>query len=719
MNGKIYIITISIITLLPGCKFSLEKKIPSPVGLTCELLSNPADVKIEDKTPEFSWEMVSNEPNKMQIAFLMLVASSKELLEKDTADMWQTPKIYTNQSNNIEYFGKPLSPYTSYYWKVKIWNNEGKESDFSKIQEFHTGKLDGEYKTIKNPLAEYPIFPKEISSYSDFHFIDFGKTSFGSLHLKLKNLKDQNDTITVRLGEKLKGKRINSQPSRSNFYLEKKLVLSTGERKYTIDLLDVKDVNNDSSNRVIPFRYCELDGYKYELEQTNAYQVVVHYPFDEMSSYFDCSEDILNQVWNLCKHSIKATTYSGIYINEEEKQPIEADAYINQLAHYYLDKEYNLARYTHEYLLSKPTSSSEWHMHSLLMAWEDYMFTGNAESIEKNYDILKAKTLWQLSRNDGLISTRTNKVSKSFFNTIHLKENSYLEDMVDWPPYERDNYVFKRINTVVNAFHYKSLQIMSEIALVLDRRVDYILFSEKAELVKNSINKVLLDPGRGIYVDGEGTNHSSLHANIFPLAFGVVPEKFKKSVVEYIKTKGMACSVYGATFLFEALYHSNEDEYAFNLLTSTSEKSWWNMILSGSTITSGNWSTKDNPTPRGNYARGAAPAFIIPRWIFGIKPLEPGFETIQVKPQVGLMKKGEIKVPSIKGPIEVKFETDHNTFFNLRVNIPANTKARIYLPSLVKDEPGITVVNRKNHNPVKKYIILETGPGQHDFTQTK
>ena len=102
------------------------------------------------------------------------------------------------------------------------------------------------------------------------------------------------------------------------------------------------------------------------------------YPFNEHDSHFHCSDTVLNQVWELCKYSIKATSFLGVYVDgDRERIPYEADALINQLSHYGVANDFSMARYTHEYLIRKPTWPTEWILQSILMAWEDYMYTGN------------------------------------------------------------------------------------------------------------------------------------------------------------------------------------------------------------------------------------------------------------------------------------------------------------------------------------------------------
>ena len=82
----------------------------------------------------------------------------------------------------------------------------------------------------------------------------------------------------------------------------------------------------------MPFRYCEIENYTKPLTTTDIVRESVHYPFDESASFFESNNDILNQVWDLCKYSIKATSFLGIYVDgDRERIPYEADALINQL----------------------------------------------------------------------------------------------------------------------------------------------------------------------------------------------------------------------------------------------------------------------------------------------------------------------------------------------------------------------------------------------------
>ena len=62
----------------------------------------------------------------------------------------------------------------------------------------------------------------------------------------------------------------------------------------------------------------------------------------KMHPSFISNNSVLNQVWDLCKYSIKATSFTGNYVDGDERS-LRTDALINQLSHYGVDAEYSMA----------------------------------------------------------------------------------------------------------------------------------------------------------------------------------------------------------------------------------------------------------------------------------------------------------------------------------------------------------------------------------------
>ncbi|WP_397364554.1 alpha-L-rhamnosidase [Olleya sp. R77988] len=97
---------------------------------------------IETKQPLFSWIVDAEGYNKSQSSYHILVASSEDKLNENDADVWNSKKVESDKSTFVKYQGNPLEALQSYFWKVKISDNQGTVSDWSKIQKFEMGLID-------------------------------------------------------------------------------------------------------------------------------------------------------------------------------------------------------------------------------------------------------------------------------------------------------------------------------------------------------------------------------------------------------------------------------------------------------------------------------------------------------------------------------------------------------------------------------------------------
>ena len=693
---------------------------------------------IRNQRPWFGWIMNDTKPNTLQTAYRILVSSSSMLLAQNQGDIWDSGQVADDNSTAVQYSGLPLKPSTVYHWKVQTWNNHGEESPFSAPKSFITAEI------LDNQTSVYPLqitdeYPSRVEKLNEnTTFVDFGKAAFGRLRITLSSQKV--DTVIVHLGEDATGNRVNRSPGGTIRYSSYRLPLMPGRHTYTVkirpDRRNTSTTANESGVKAIlmpdyigevtPFRYAEIEGYSGNIQIIDAMRQSVHYPTNDYAAHFFSSDTILNQIWELCKYSIKATSFMGIYVDgDRERIPYEADALINQLCHYFVDREFTMARHSHEYLITYATWPTEWILQSVLMAWYDYLYTGNPASIQNFYYQLKPKTLTALTETNGLISTRTGKQTPEFLESIQFKGNA-IRDIVDWPqsgvlgvekesPGEADAFEFTDFNTVVNAYHFEALRLMSEIADVLNKTSDRDEYAKQAARVKQQFNRLLLDNRKGYYKDGIDADHSSLHSNMFPLAFDMVPARNTKPVSDYIRSRRMACSVYGAQFLMEAVYNAHDADYGLQLLTSTARRSWYNMIRVGSTITLEAWDIAYKPNLDWNHAWGAVPANVIPRKLMGIEPLEPGFKTIRIKPQPSTLVFAEIIVPTIRGNISVSFNNAPNEKFELEITIPANTTAEVWLP-LFDRRQRLTMNGVVQRGTVDgNFVKLNVGSGNHTF----
>ncbi len=97
--------------------------------LKCEYRENP--LGIETLNPRLSWQLRSQQKNVMQSAYRILVADNAESLAKNIGNVWDSKKVLSDASIQIQYAGAKLQPTKVYYWKVMVWDNHKNISSWS------------------------------------------------------------------------------------------------------------------------------------------------------------------------------------------------------------------------------------------------------------------------------------------------------------------------------------------------------------------------------------------------------------------------------------------------------------------------------------------------------------------------------------------------------------------------------------------------------------
>ena len=702
--------------------------------------------EIRSSRPAFSWVVPATKRGAAQSAWRIQIAADRSILaeSKGAPDVWDSGKTPGAESTAVPFGGpEPLKPSTVYYWRVQTWDETDAPSAWSAIKAFKTAATLDENGASRYPLVKKVDRPQSATPLdAQTTFYDFGRASFGQIRVEIDS-KAAGRVALVRVGERIKDGRVDRKPAGSTRYWEYRLPLQTGRQFYSIKTrVDKRNSSGaavlmpDYVGEVMPFRYAEVEilpatpvktgkiaqnETPADVAQTSptaepaqvgslfdaapepvvlsVARETVTYPFDVSASYFDCDADRLNRVWDLCRYSIPATTFAGYYVDgDRERIPYEGDALPNQLSHYCVDREYSLARVTLEYLIFHPTWPTEWHLQIPQIAWFDYLYTGDARHIRRYYEDIKAKTLVALAEENGLISTRKGKVTPEFYASLHFRgSSSKFGDIVDWPHKglagnenaesgETDGFVFNDFNVVVNAYHHFALNSAKRFAEILGEEADAAFFAAQIEKHKKAFHETFFDAERGVYRDGEATDHASLHGNMFPLAFGLVPPENVESVTAFVRSRGMRCSVYGAQFLLDAVYEGSDGAYGFERMTADDLRGWLNMLRVGSTISLEAWDDRYKPNQDWNHAWGAAPANVIPRKLVGVEPTSPGFATLRVKPQIAGLKRVDALVPTIRGPVEVRIARPSDAVYSLAVSLPGNVKADVYVPALSDDD---------------------------------
>jgi len=132
-------------------------------NLLCENLTDP--VGIDAVKPRFSWQLAANKRNVLQNAYEIKVFAGKEMV-------WNSGKVNSDRSVQIEYAGKALVSEKKYAWQVRVWDNDEKVSAWSETNTFQMALLDPSDWKAKwiNPgyeedaLRASPLFRKQFNT---------------------------------------------------------------------------------------------------------------------------------------------------------------------------------------------------------------------------------------------------------------------------------------------------------------------------------------------------------------------------------------------------------------------------------------------------------------------------------------------------------------------------------------------------------------------------
>jgi alpha-L-rhamnosidase len=135
-NSCCMLASILLVTLSPVARGELA----APVKLVVsEGFENP--IGFYDATPTFSWQLPADGSVKAQTGYHIVAATSaKRLVGK--ADLWDSGKVESDQSVWIPYAGKALTSGQGVHWRVKFWDEKGRESAWSAPARFELGLLE-------------------------------------------------------------------------------------------------------------------------------------------------------------------------------------------------------------------------------------------------------------------------------------------------------------------------------------------------------------------------------------------------------------------------------------------------------------------------------------------------------------------------------------------------------------------------------------------------
>jgi alpha-L-rhamnosidase len=281
------------------------------------------------------------------------------------------------------------------------------------------------------------------------------------------------------------------------------------------------------------------------------------------------------------------------------------------------------------------------------------------------------------------------------------------------------------------AIFYHDLGLLAASARLLGKTEDAEHFEALAARLKVAFNRRFYHSELGYYDNGTQTSC------VLPLAFGMVPAEYEKSVFDHLVQKitvesgnHLGTGLIGGHYLMRVLSDNGRPDLAFTIATQTTYPSWGYMISKGATTIWELWNgdTADSGMNSRNIVMLIGDLNIwLHEYLGGIRPVAdaPGFKQIIIKPEVvgGLtwVKDG---YDSVRGRIQSEWHQSAGQF-DLRVAIPANTTATVYLPA--KDIASVTESGRglsksqgvKSAKMVGDRAVLEIGSGDYHFAASR
>jgi hypothetical protein len=427
-----------------------------------------------------------------------------------------------------------------------------------------------------------------------------------------------------------------------------------GELAETFDALPV-DGGADSAWRTPvtrAFRYIRLkadagvrwNGVKHQYE---------YLPMERRGA-FRSSDERLNQIWELSAHTLQMNMREFLYDGMKRDRWVwSGDANLGFLINNYVFFEQDVTKRTLIALRGK--NPVEIHINTIMdytFYWflslrDYYMYTGDLSFVRSVYGDMLSLMAFCLDRR----------------NEEGMMEG-YPEDwvFVDWAPMERRGAL-----AAEQLLLCRSLETVAFFAEALGDADNERKYAGLAAELLGEIFQSFWDGERGGFIhgklDGQPLREIYKYPSLFGIRFGYLDESQRESARRGVllnETVQKIVTPFMRFFELEAMCEVGEEERVLREMRDY----WGGMIDLGATSF---WEEYDPALPpelqydmyhdkfRKSlcHAWGAAPIYLLGKYVLGVRPLEPGYRRYRVEPRLGDLAWVEGKVPTPQGDIAV------------------------------------------------------------------
>jgi hypothetical protein len=278
------------------------------------------------------------------------------------------------------------------------------------------------------------------------------------------------------------------------------------------------------------------------------------------------------------------------------------------------------------------------------------------------------------------------------------------------------------------AYFYHELRLMQNFASLLNKADDARLFEKMAADMKEAFNDKFLNKDLVQY------SNNSQTSSVLPLAFGMVPEEYRKKIFENLVVKIMGegqghigTGLIGCQWIMRVLTDYGRPDVAYTIAAQSSYPSWGYMVENDATTIWELWNgnTGDPSMNSHNHVMLLGDLII---WFYenlaGIKsdPENPAFKHIIMKPEVvGGLDFVNASYMSVYGKISSEWKVSEGKLA-WNISVPANTTATVYVPAAQEDdvlEEGKKASRSKGVKFLRKEgnrVVFEVQSGTYSFT---
>ena len=320
------------------------------------------------------------------------------------------------------------------------------------------------------------------------------------------------------------------------------------------------------------------------------------------------------------------------------------------------------------------------------------------------------KQLFDYYGDRGIIEDHYPAIAKQMeFLTSHTVDGLYHWDIGDHEALDPKAEAFSAC-----AFYYHHATLAAEFAGILNKDEDSIKYAKLAANIRERTVARYHVPGTGRF------DNSTQAAQLFALWYGFSPEKEK--TIEVLKQEferhgwHVSSGIFGVKMMFDVLRQLDRNDWAYSIANHRDFPSWGYMLENGATTLWESWKYPDNAPSQNHPMFGSIDEWFY-RSILGINAAEPGFKKIVIKPQpAGDLQWAQGSYRSVYGQISTEWKKIGGKF-EMKVSIPANTSAEVWVPSAgaLREINGVPIGTIRKEGT---YEVVRLGSGIYSFEST-